>query len=74
MLIQIIHIFYYQGDFMFLMWNLLKSLNTFEYILFYGYKWLFIMFKSNLELSSTSDLCETPPWMIALFISLEIYG
>ena len=54
MLIQIIHIFYYQGDSMFLMWNLWKVLNTwifaFEYILFESYKWLSIMFKCNLEL------------------------
>ena len=64
-LIQMIHIFYYPGDFMFLMWNLSKVQNTwtfaFEYIFFKGYKWLSIIFKSNLELSSTQDLCETLP-------------
>ena len=31
----------------------------------YGYKWLSIIVKSNLELRSTFNLCETPPGLYA---------
>ena len=37
MLIQIIHIFYYQGDFMFLILIYIKSL---KYLIFFAYKYI----------------------------------
>ena len=50
MLIQIIHIFYYHGGFQVLDVEFMKSK---KYLNFCGFKWLSIIFKSNLELSST---------------------
>ena len=37
---------------------LIQIIHSFYY---QGYKWLSIFFKSNLEFSSTLNLCETPP-------------